>query len=810
MGRTIFTNSYSITGVNRLTIGALLVWTGLCTASLIWNWERENANAMELAQNTARANFFKDQAFRLWASKKGGVYVRVGGKTQPNPYLAHLPERDVVTTDGTRLTLMNPAFMLREMMDFYSDLYGVRGRITGLKALNPNNLADPWEAQAIHAFERGAKEVSAVENIDGKPYIRLMRPMLMTEDCMKCHAQLGYKVGDVRGGVGVAVPLAEYNRLADKEHRVYAITHGLLWLLGVFGIATVSQRSRLNLLEREHSVAELALAAQVFDNGLQGTLITDANGTILRVNRMFTEITGYSAEEAVGTTPRLLKSEHQDAAFYEDMWQQLTSQGSWQGELWDRRKNGQSFAVWQNISSVRDENGDIRYFIGMIQDITEQKVASERIQHLAHYDLLTGLPNRQLFSDRLQHALNRAARDGTKLAVMFVDLDHFKKVNDSLGHYAGDQLLIAAAARLSSCVREADTVARLGGDEFTLLIEDVPVLSEVDRLLERLQQKLSEPLRLDHHELFIGASIGVALYPRDGDSAEALLKNADTAMYRAKSGGRGRYSYFDESMSAASKRQLTLETALRYAVERQELILHYQAQASFDHARITAFEALVRWQCPEYGLIAPNDFIPLAEETGLIIPIGRWVMQTACRQAMAWNPAADGPGIAVNVSAVQLLEPGFAGEVAALLAETGLAPQRLEIEITESSVIGHLADAITVLSQLRDLGIHIAVDDFGTGYSSLAYLKRLSVNRLKIDRSFVQDIPGNASDAALVQAIVSMAHSIGLTTIAEGVETEAQRKFLADLGCEQYQGYLLARPLPAEAAGQLLQPVAQV
>lgn len=796
----------SITGINRVTLLALVLWTSLAVGSLAWNWQREQSAAMELAQNTARANFFKDQAFRFWASEKGGVYVEVGKnkKTEPNPYLAHLPDRDITSTDGKRLTLMNPAFMLREMMDDYAKLYGIRGRITGIKALNPNNLADPWETEAIHAFERGVQEVSAIVDVDGEPHIRLMRPMVMTPDCMKCHAHLGYHVGEVRGGVGVAVPLREYLELAYRAHQVNLLTHGGLWLLGVCGIGIGYRRSRRHLHERQQTVAELALAAQVFENGLQGTLITDPTGKILRVNRMFSEITGYSADEAVGQTPRLLKSEHQTAEFYTTLWQNLTTQGYWQGELWDRRKNGETFAAWQSISSVRDTDGHITHYIGMLQDVTEQKRASERIQHLAHFDILTGLPNRQLFDDRLHHAVTRAARDESKLAVMFVDLDHFKHINDSLGHFAGDQVLRITAERLNSCVRDADTVARLGGDEFTLLIENISLNGELERLVDRLLQTLAEPIHLNERELFIGTSIGIALFPRDGSSAETLLKNADTAMYRAKAGGRGHASYFDETMSQATLRRLALTTALRRAIDNDELVLYLQAQAALNDQRIIGFEALLRWQSPEHGWVMPNDFIPLAEEAGLIIPIGHWVLRTACAEAMRWSPHPDGPQLAVNVSPIQLLAPDFVKDVAEVLQQTGLPSTRLELEITESAVMGQIDQAVIVLDRLKTLGIKIAIDDFGTGYSSLSYLKRLPADRLKIDRSFVMDLPDDANDAALIRAIIAMAHSLGLETVAEGVETDAQRAFLADLACTFYQGYYLSRPLPAEDAAALL------
>ena len=790
--------------VLRYTALAALLWTLIVAGSLGWYIRAEQASTLALAHNTARASFNKDQAYRLWASSHGGVYVKPTEKTPPSPYMAHLPDRDLEAVDGTRLTLMNPAYMLREMMRDFTDLYGIQGKITGRVVLNPINAPDDWELAALDAFERGAKEVMEVTDIDGKPHMRLMSPMVMKEHCMKCHGHLGFKVGEIRGGVGVSVPLEPYLAVEREVIAKQIISHGGIWLLGLAGIGLFARRSHGRMTERERFVDELELSAQVFDNGLDGIFITDRDGTILRVNPMFSEITGFPPEEAVGATPRLFKSDQHDRDFYAKMWRTLLDEGRWEGELWNRRRDGQGFAMWENISSVRDRNGEVQYFISMFRDITEKKASEQRIYNLAHYDMLTGLPNRLLFSDRLNHAVSRAQRDDGRLALLFLDLDFFKHVNDSLGHAAGDQLLREVAGRLGHCLREGDTVARLGGDEFIFLLEGLPTPSAAEHVARKILDALANPMELCGHDTYVGGSIGISIYPRDGGDGETLVKNADAAMYRAKEAGRNRFHFYDAEMSASAERRLSLESALRRGLERDELTVYYQPKMNTDDGRLAGMEALVRWERPDHGLVSPDQFIPLAEETGLIVPLGQRVLELACRQAAAWRLQGHDLVMAVNLSGVQLRGPEIVDTVRQVLDDTGLPPERLELEVTEGFMLTGYDQGLAILDGLKALGVGLSIDDFGTGYSSLSYLKRLPIDRLKIDRSFVADLPDDAEDRAISSTIIAMARALNLQVTAEGVETDAQRRLLSDLGCDELQGYLIARPMPAEEVEGML------
>ena len=794
--------------VIRYAMLAAVVWSVIVAASLAWNVRYEQASTLELAFNTARASFNKDQAYRLWASGHGGVYVPPTEKTPPSPYMAHLPDRDLTTTDGRRLTLMNPAYMLREMMQEFTELYGIQGKITGRVVLNPINTPDQWELDALDALESGKEEVSEVANLNGEPHLRLMRPMYMRESCLKCHGHLGFQVGELRGGVGVSVPLSAYHEVERESLRNLTTTHGGIWLLGLTGIALFARRSRRRLEERESFIDELELSAQVFDNGLDGIFITDGEGSILRVNPMFTEITGYPAAEAVGQTPRLLKSNHHDEAFYQELWQALTDEGRWEGELWNRRQDGEGFAVWENISSVRDRQGRIQYYIAMFRDITEKKESERHIYNLAHYDMLTGLPNRLLFNDRLDHAVSRAQRDERSMALLFLDLDFFKNVNDSLGHAAGDQLLKIVSDRLGLCLREGDTAARLGGDEFIFLLEALRGPAPAERVAQKLLDTLAQPVELLGNPTYVGGSIGISIYPRDGADGETLVKNADAAMYRAKEEGRNRFHFYDAEMSATADRRLSMESALRQGLERKEFTVYFQPKVTLAGElagdRVVSAEALVRWRRSESNsetvLVPPDQFIPLAEETGLIIPLGRQVLESACAQAVEWNRRLAHPmGVAVNLSGVQIRQPAIVDTVHEVLEASGLPPELLELEVTEGFMLTGFDQGLEILCELKALGVSLSVDDFGTGYSSLSYLKRLPIDRLKIDRSFITDLPHDPEDKAISSAIIAVAQSLNLAVTAEGVESEAQRAFLRELGCDEIQGYLISRPLPPEA-----------
>ncbi len=555
-----------------------------------------------------------------------------------------------------------------------------------------------------------------------------------------------------------------------------------------------------DITARKKAEEELLKLAAIVKHTDEGVLVTDADDNIVFVNQAFTGITGYLGEDVLGQSPRVLKSERHDEKFYRAMWSAIEQEGLWQGEVWDRRKNGEIFPVWQTTSEVRDDNGELTNYVSIFSDITTIKRSQEKLDFLAHHDPLTSLPNRLLFHDRLGHALQRAKRESTQLAVLFFDLDRFKNINDSLGHAVGDALLQDVADRMSHMVRKKDTMARLGGDEFVVLIEDVGEAQYVAQFARKIITAFADPFVINEHELHITVSIGISLFPRDAEDGDALLSNADAAMYRAKQTGRNDYQFYTAALTASVFEHLTLEAALRNALSREEFVLYYQPQYCLKTRELTGVEALIRWQHPEMGLVMPAKFIPLAEECGLIEQFGHWVLRTACAQMRAWlDQGVELKRMAVNVSGLQFQRGDLVATINGVLAQTGLCPPSLELEITEGYVMEKTEQAIEVLQQIQALGVRLAIDDFGTGYSSLSYLKRLPVDKLKIDKSFVRDLPGDASDEAIARAVVALGHSLKLDVIAEGVETEVQFNFLSTLGCEHGQGYFFGDPLPADA-----------
>lgn len=552
-----------------------------------------------------------------------------------------------------------------------------------------------------------------------------------------------------------------------------------------------------DITDRKRHEEQLLLLASVFENTVEGITITDAQGTIQKVNPGFTAITGYSAEEAVGQNPRILKSDHQGPEFYEKMWQEISDKGYWSGEIWNRRKSGEAYPERLSITAIRNSQGEISHYVAVFYDITDIKRGEEQLHYQAYHDALTGLPNRQLFIDRLETALAHARRSDIQMAVLFLDMDNFKNINDSLGHNVGDLFLQEVGKILERCSREEDTVARVGGDEFIMLLSEVRGERDAFEVARRIVASFAQPIVLQEHELFAGASIGISIFPGDGRDAETLIKNADLAMYRAKAAGKNNYQLFTESMNEQVTRRLVLENDLRRALERQEFEVLYQPKVDIDSGTIAGCEALVRWR-RDGELVSPVEFIPLAEETGLIVPIGEWVLQTACKEAGIWRERGYPVSVAVNLSPRQFHEKDLVEKVVAMLEETGLTPAALELEITEGIVMDDVAEAIRTLRALREQGILFAIDDFGTGYSSLQYLKQLPLDSLKIDRAFIRDLPGDEEDAAIAAATISMAHSLGLKVVAEGVETEAQLYFLQQRGCELFQGYLFSKPVDAE------------
>ncbi|MGZ5052911.1 MAG: EAL domain-containing protein [Methylobacter sp.] len=592
-------------------------------------------------------------------------------------------------------------------------------------------------------------------------------------------------------------------RRSDGEYR-WLLDHGVpLYdeqntFLGYIG-------SCIDITQRKLAEANLRIASTAFESQ-EAMLITDKSQNILRVNQAFVRVTGYSADEAVGKTPKLLKSGRQDPEFYHAMWEVLSRDGHWQGEIWNQRKNGEVYPEWLNITAVTDDRGQVTNYVASFTDITERKTAEDEIQYLAFHDPLTRLPNRRLLLERLKHGIDVEKREGKQLALLMLDLDRFKAVNDSLGHQAGDLLLQQVAERISARLREVDLVVRLGGDEFIVLLEDIVHPDNAARVAKEIIEELSRPFRLNQtDDVRIGASIGISLYPQHGAKAEVLLDHADAALYHAKDQGRGCYAYFSEDLTVAVRERIALESRLRKAIKQGELCMYYQPQVEIASGRIVGAEALMRWRDPVEGLISPSRFIPIAEETSLIVEIGEWALYETCRQGRQWLDMGLPPiTLAVNVSPYQFRRSDISAVMVKVLSETGFPAQQLELEITESGLMENQNRTMHILDSLHNQGIRLAIDDFGTGYSSLTYLKHFPLDVLKIDKSFIEDIPHNKDDMEIAATIVAMAHILGFKVLAEGVETLEQLAFLETQNCDLYQGYLKSQPLPADDFVELL------
>lgn len=937
-----------------------LGWTVAVGGLFAWDMYQDWQITRRMAFGEARAHFNKDQAFRLWATDHGRIYVPRNDRTPPDPYLDHIPERDIETPAGRRLTLMNPARMVREMNEEYAHLYGVPGRITALDPLRPANAPDPWERRALRRFREGAQEVSEFTTIQGEPFLRLMRPMEVQPGCLLCHRDQDMAVGGVGGGVGVSVPLAPYYARQGERMAEHGLSFGLLWLVGLAGIGFGGRRVRQREREREEALEGLrtgeARKAAVLESALDCVVTMDHEGRVVEFNAAAERTFGYSAAQVVGRElaamliPRRLREPHRKGlarhlqegrvtmldrrvettamradgsefpvelaitrieenerpfftAYLRDITERrraeealreseeryaVAAQGANDG-LWDwHLRSGEVFysqrwkaivgceeeevgdhadewldrihpddrkAVWTELNAhldgvtphfenehrvwhkeygyrwvvsrglaVRGEDGKAVRIAGSLTDINERKVAEEQLRHDALHDALTGLCNRALFLDHVERAIRQQQRfaggkpersqdarretaaDGVQqrrpefaYAVFLLDLDRFNVINDSLGHAFGDDLLVTVGERLRECTRAGDTVARLGGDEFALLVEDVEGDEEIEATAQRLQEAVRVPVELYGHEVSVTASIGIATGRQVYRTGGEVVRDADTAMYQAKRQGKACHTFFDSSMHTEAVAQLHIESGLRRAVEQDELALVYQPIVSLEDGRINGFEALLRWHHPEHGVISPADFIPVAEETGIIIPIGEWVLRTACREVARWRGLrAEVPWVSVNVSPKQLVETDLPAVLAEVLEETGIEPSRLKLEITESTLVQPGAGVADVLARLRALGVSLCIDDFGTGYSAMSYLHDLPVGVVKIDRTFVGRIGSEGRET--VRAIIAMSHNLGLDTVAEGVETWKQREVLRAMGCPQAQGFLFSRPVAPDAA----------
>jgi len=641
--------------------------------------------------------------------------------------------------------------------------------------------------RANHAFYQSVG--SDAEHCVGMDIADLVHPGVNSQECTVCQAgeavrdtSLTMESNDRFNFTGVPVEVT-LKTLHDKH-----------------GNATGILASFHDLSQVRDVKERLRLAASVFEGTADGITITDKNGNIVDVNRAFTEITGYSKSEVLGKNPRILQSGRNSESFYRDMWRTIEQVGYWNGEIWNRHKNGELIPENLTISSLVDEDGLAFQYIGVFSDISQIKRSQEKLDHLAHHDALTDLPNRLLLQERLEQAIKHAQRNRKQLAVIFVDLDHFKLINDSFGHPVGDLVLKEVAEYLQSTMREGDTVARIGGDEFVLLLEDIGQAETVGVVARKILEVFQRPVKLEEREININASLGICIYPRDGTSPEELMSNADAAMYRAKDQGRNNFQFYTEELTRNAIQRVMMENDLRHAIARDELRVLYQPQLNLGDGSFIGMEALVRWQHPDLGMVSPASFIPLAEETGLIHSVGEWVLRTACIQGKTWLDRGINFGrISVNVAGPQIQRGGLPNIVAKVLVETGMPATHLELEVTEGFIMRQAEFAIDQLQALRDQGVSLAIDDFGTGYSSLSYLKLLPIDKLKIDQSFIRDIPHDENDKAISNAVIALGNSLGLTVIAEGVETKEQAAFLKQAGCAEVQGYLYSRPIDAEA-----------
>ncbi|MEI7843349.1 MAG: EAL domain-containing protein [Gallionellaceae bacterium] len=840
----------------RKYLGILIGWTLLIGGSLLWNLHELDKNTLSNAAAVARASLAKDIGFRDWAASHGGVYVQPSAHTPPNPYLK-VPGRDVVTTTGMKLTLMNPAFVIREVQEDFNGNKMDLSHLTSLKLLNPNNKPDEWEIKALKSFDQGAKEVMEIADIGDATYMRLMKPLPVIEGCLKCHAVQGYKVGDVRGGIGAYVKMRPFTNVQLSRIHDLSFSHGLIWLIGLIGLGGMFGRERSVLVERMHAdqVAKFRtktlemLASneplgdilkaivlgveEVNPKMLCSLLLLDSEGKHLVTGAapslpdFYNEaINGVEIGMGVGscgtaafTGERVIVEiiqTHPYWAPYKALAARANLDACWsQPILSSTGKVLGTFAIYHRIANTptQEDLSLIERSAHVASVAIEKRQADAAIHDLAFYDTLTNLPNRRLLLDRLKECLLSSARSQRYGALLFIDLDNFKTLNDTLGHEYGDLLLIATAKRIQTCVREVDTVARLGGDDFVVLLAEVDAdvevaLQTVALLAEKMRTALTTPYQLIDKEYLSSTSIGVSLYRGNEMTVSELLKHTDMAMYRAKESGRNAVRFFDAEMQLAVEAHAALEADLRRAVPEQQLQLYYQVQVNSEQKPIGA-EALVRWIHPTRGMVSPAQFIPLAEESSLILVVGDWVMEAACRQLAVWSKAEHSSHLtlAVNVSAKQFKQSDFVEKVKNLIHDHELDASRLKIELTETVVLTDVTEVITKMHALKALRVRLSMDDFGTGYSSLSYLKQLPLDQLKIDQSFVRDMTSDQNDQVMVQTIIDMAKNFHLNVIAEGVETEAQLSLLKHLGCLAYQGYLFSKPVPIEHFEALLKPI---
>lgn len=785
----------------------LLIWSSLVFGSLAYNLFGIKSHTLEMASAAASERINQDMRIRQWATQHGGIYVPPSEQTPPNPYLTH-PQRDVTTTSGLALTLLNPAYVLRDINQNYGDPEGILTRITSLTPINPQNSPDEWEIKVLNQFKHSPHSVQELSTLNGQTYLRLMKPFKAEANCLICHAQQGYQVGDLLGGIGTAVPIKHFAYFYEGRGLSLILSHGLIWLIGVLGFALGWRRERfLNTerIQKTHALEENeALYRDMTNNGQALIWIADRNKQCVFFNQPWLEFTGRTLEQEQGEG--WAEGVHPD---------DLTScLNTYHNAFKTRQKFSMIYRLKRHDGEYRwivdegtpryDAQGEFVGFIGHGLDITDVREAKTEIDYLTNFDLLTQLPNRQLVTQYLMNALKASEQTHQYAAVILIDLDNFKLLNESQGHDVGDELLQKVAARLSDLAHNQTKLGRFSGDEFMILLENLSdnhdrALTKTNQFIQTVMQSLGLPYQLAHHDYQTTCSIGVMLFQGDHYLVDDLIKSAEVAMYRAKENGRNTYKFFDPSMQLLVMQRSELERDLRNAIHKQEFVLFLQPQVD-QHGRILGAEALIRWVHPKLGILSPGEFIDLAEETGLIMPLGRWILEQACQILVRWSqqPSLNSLTLSVNISARQLHQADFVKQTLNQLELCGTDPTKLKLEITESMLVVSIQQVMRKMHQIKANGIKFSLDDFGTGYSSLAYLKQLPLDQLKIDQSFVRDILNDKNDAAIAKMVVALSESLGLDVIAEGVEEPEQQALLAQLGCFHYQGYLYGHPCPID------------
>ncbi len=788
--------SLNSTEINTILI--LVVWTGIFFISYVTNVNQEKETLHQLAVKEIRSNFDDIDAFRKWISHQGGVYAPISEDITPNPAIEHLPVRDIETTSGTQLTLINTPYILKQLSTSNSSTF--TAHMTGLNPLNPANKSDEWEEKVINLFiDKNLEEHCEIVDYKNQQYMRLMKPAKFEKRCASCHIKKQYNDGDVIGGLTVSVPMQPYFDKSAVIIKKLTITHAALWFLGLCGILFVFRIQKK--LERKRRLDEdyLRQSSVAFNNLNEGLIITDPCMKIIAVNKAFSKITGFNKNELIGENPTLMKINNFDTEQNSELITTLEKTGEWQGEIEFVTKGNGATPIRLSINSVYDNEKTLTNYIFLYSDIHERKNFEKTLEHLAHHDHLTDLPNRLLLHDRLSHSIIQAERNNKKVAVLFLDLDHFKNINDSMGHHTGDIVLVQATDRLKNAIRKGDTLARHGGDEFVIIMEDFNSIKDISILAEKLINHIKPEFHIEYENYFLGVSIGISIYPDHAQTVSDLISKADIAMYKAKSDGRNNFKFYSSGLNTNFLDRVKIENDLHNAIINDEFLLHYQPQISLANNEIIGVECLVRWEHPHQGLIFPDNFIHTAEEIDLMIPIGEIIINKACAQMQEWMIKGIDIGVmAINISGKQINNDKLLGHVTKALEKYNIPSNRLELEVTENYIMQHHDESINSLEILRDSSVQISIDNFGTGYSSLNYLKQLPINKIKIDRSFVEGVPTDPHDRAIINAVIAIGKSLNFKVIAEGVENEEQLNYLIKEGCDEYQGFFYSKALPAK------------